>query len=476
MATTNFAWTNPAVSVSGALTNNGTFSGRSSYYFPGTYSAYAFTATGTDCSLDYYEISSASALEISIDGGAFTTPTLTVGGGVWVTLSVFSGLSDAAHTVVIRKKGGTTLFDYTNGFSVTGASPAIALSSGYGPITQLSTAVAAGYIKIGSRHSSSTSQGHVSYGSSADTCLSCRFVATTGTIKLFAYQNGTKVRLTIDGVDAASAVTLPNDSKWGWTTVGTGLDSAGAHEYQITGGNTSVIMFAVMTIGGTGVSTSTLAALPLWTYYGDAITGDTVGTGDATLSHCQLISVAQGVSYRASGRSSSTLRDFGTGAANITTFSGQRRTSDITSLTPDVCVFLYGVNDGAGVGGGTTTAQFRASAEATLTALAAVVPTIYVLGYLDSSTAAQANRTAFNAELEGACATVGSACVYINTDGWITPASDCADGVHPNAGGYVKIRDAFLAAIAEAPPSGGHTARPRHRVAAAVAARRRARR
>jgi lysophospholipase L1-like esterase len=446
--TTNFAWTNAAVSVTGALTNNGTFLGRSSKYFPGANSQFAFTATGTDLTFDYAELGIAGGLQFSIDGGAWSTPTLTVGSGSWSTVTVFTGLSDTAHTVVIRTvNGGVCLFDYTNGFALTGSSPAVALTSGYGPITQLSTAVAAGYIKIGSRHASSTSQGHVSYGSSFDTCVSCRFVATTDTIKLFAFQNGTNVRLTIDGVNAATAVTLPNDGKWGWTTVATGLDGAAPHTYQITAGKVSVLLFAMMTVGGTGISTSTLAARPLWAFYGDSITEGTTGTGDATLAYGHLIATAQGVDCRASGRSSSTLRDFGTGASNVTTYSGQRRTADITSVSPAVAVMLYGVNDGAGSGGGSTAAQFGAAAVATLTALAAAIPTIYVLGYLDSSTAAQANRAAFNAELASACAAIGSACIYINTDGWITPATDTADGIHPNAAGHVKIRDAFLASI-----------------------------
>lgn len=451
MATTNYAWTNSAVRLTGELTNNGTFLSRASQYLKGRNNEFAVNFTGTDFSFDYISSTLTNGLQLSLDGGAWTTPTLTTGTGSWKTLAAVSGASDTTHTLIIRDNGSggsaTTIFDFTNGFAVTGASPSVAAPTGYGTVVQLSSAVGTGYVKITSGTSSSASQGNTSYSDSSFACVGFRFIATCDTIKIFAWCNGKKVRLTIDGVDQASPVTLPSTSNWEWVTIATGLDSGSAHTYRITAGSVSTIFFAVMGVGGTGISTSTLAALNLWAFYGDSITAGEIGTSnDATLSHCHLIAIANNAGCLASGRSSTTLENYGSGAANVTTQSGEARTSEITSKSPHTVVMLYGVNDAAGVGtGGWNPTAFQASAVNTLNSILAASPTkVYVLGILESTnTTAQTNRAACNAALQAAVATVGGVCRYINTDGWINPNLDCLDGLHPNATGYAKIKAAF---------------------------------
>lgn len=459
MATTNFAWTNSAVRTTGVLTDNGTFLSRSSKYFAGQNNEFAVNFTGTDLSLDYVSVSLSTGLQLSLDGAAFTTPTLTTGTGSWKTLAAVAGASDTEHTLIIRDNGSggsaQTIFDFTNGFAVTGAAPAVAAPTGYGTVRQLTTAVAAGYVKITSGTASSSSQGNTSYADSTFPGVGFRFVATCDVIKIFAYCNGKKIRLTIDGVDESSPVTLPSTSKWQWVTVKSGIGAASAQTYRITAGSESVIFFAVMATGGTEISTSTLAALPVWAFYGDSITNGQIGTSnDETLAHPHLIAINQGVGYIASGRSSTTLKNYGSGGANVTTQSGETRVAEVTAIDPDVYVVLYGVNDAANVGGSIDAAAFQTSAETMLTSLAATGPTkIYVLGILNTTNAtATTNRTAYNTALSDAATAVGSPCQYISTDGWITPAgADCSDGLHPTATGYDKIKTAFLASLGTLP-------------------------
>jgi len=68
---------------------------------------------------------------------------------------------------------------------------------------------------------------------------------------------------------------------------------------------------------------------------------------------------------------------------------------------------------------------------------------IYGMGILNKTD--ETNRAANNARISTACTNAGV--TYWDTDGWIVAASDLADGVHPNAGGYAKIATQILARI-----------------------------
>src|SRR5262249_33685476 len=71
-----------------------------------------------------------------------------------------------------------------------------------------------------------------------------RFRGQIGLIALYPYQNGSPLRLVIDGVDAGS-VTMANSASWGWVVPFTGLDSTAAHEYAVVWG----LQMNVQTLG-----------------------------------------------------------------------------------------------------------------------------------------------------------------------------------------------------------------------------------
>ena len=67
---------------------------------------------------------------------------------------------------------------------------------------------------------------------------------------------------------------------------------------------------------------------------------------------------------------------------------------------------------------------------------------IYGMGILPNTSATAGYRDTNNARIAAACA--AQSVTYWNTDGWIVPATDTSDGLHPNETGAAKIMTEIL--------------------------------
>jgi len=105
----------------------------------------------------------------------------------------------------------------------------------------------------------------------------------------------------------------------------------------------------------------------------------------------------------------------------------------------DQAFFLIGTNDTD------SSDTFRSIYEGQVNALKTSNPVaaIYLLGVLPKTT--EGNRATLNGMISTVATNTGA--TYINTDGWIDPATDTSDGIHPTATGHQKIADALWEAI-----------------------------
>lgn len=113
---------------------------------------------------------------------------------------------------------------------------------------------------------------------------------------------------------------------------------------------------------------------------------------------------------------------------------------------PDYIIIEMGTNDSGTIGSN------EAAYEADLLQLHADHPgvPIYACTVLNCTTLSEANRNAINAEITSAVADAATAGVNVtlwDTEGWIDPATDTSDGVHPNTAGHAKIAAAMLALL-----------------------------
>jgi hypothetical protein len=276
---------------------------------------------------------------------------------------------------------------------------------------------------------------------------SLRFYATDPTlIEVRCYQttwsgNPATVRMFIDGVYQATALTLPNTSSYGWNTVPGTLPTDGQpHEFRLMG---PAFFFNQLRVTGGIVRTTPLLPLPLLTVYGDSRANAT-GVTDGTLSFNLRIAGPLGMQVYSSGASSSTVRYVSGGTAAQTTSSGEYRTDDVllpANAWPPAKVFLlvYGYND-FGMGGSYNSALFIASFANMLRKLIignqdAVIVVEKVFKGLTSE-----NLTTINADIQTAIAQVGNPNVYFKTG--IYDNYDGSGGIHPD--------DAHCAVIAPA--------------------------
>jgi lysophospholipase L1-like esterase len=390
-------------------TTDSVVSSRNARQLTGRNAEVTFTVTGTAATLQGYVTSVDQPVAVSVDGGAFTlVPTMT--DATWTTLTLFTGLSDAAHTVIVRDQGasfGNSFYvDRDSVVTVTGAVPAIAAPTGYGSMYKLSASGVNSYIVPEGGGAFSSAQGNNTYTTSR-TDLSFHFKATISTLSCWGYRSGTKVALWIDGV-RQTMVTLPSVSTWGRVDLYSGLDSAAEHDYVLQIGTPSPLIYDLVTTGGTGINTTTLAARPVFAGYGDSITSGSSGSDGSSTASSWLFKLAMRMGYQVNNRGigSTSVRNYGAGGTNCTTFSGESRTADVTGISPDpAAVFiLYGVNDAAGgCSGGTppTTANFKTSYRAMVDAMVAGVGAgteIYVIPirYYNSGSGVDVTSAIFN--------------------------------------------------------------------------------
>lgn len=445
-----------------------------------------FTFTGTALSIKGYT-TAANPITLTVDG-AVSSPTFATLNAV-TTQSVISGLTDAAHKCTIQYNGtGTIYFERSDAFMVTGSTPAI--SSAYpqgmaaagdgnavdfGPQYLLSASVTdpvlrtniSSNILVEGGWSNPTALGSLPFpyqGTWPDQAISS-IRATTSELWAYVYyvptgQTPAKLQLIQDGVPLGQ-VTLPTTSVSGggdsWVLLAKNLDSAHEHEYRIQNvylGQT-LLIWAVMTPGGTVNTTFTPTARPYWAFYGDSRVRDEVGTYNNTnLGWVSQVGLRNNVAVYNRGISSSTVLNAtglpgSNGAAYVTTQSGQARTTDITSLSPAPSkVFIeYEVNDyqnNPGLTTPETPAQFQAACQAMLTSLTTGLPAGTPMFYMLEPVRPAATLTQlipWQAALMAAIAAVGNPnihavdlCFGIN----FTSGLDSDDGLHENGRGNFK--------------------------------------
>lgn len=361
----------------------------------------------------------------------------------WTTVTLFDGLPDVAHRVKLSGATGTSnacAFDVVNTFGLSShISPSISHPTDISNYWMFEIAPFSTYGKLDSVPVYGGGFGFYSHPFSwpKGTGFGIRFKSTTDMIQIFSYGYGSETFVVVqDGVDVGTPVTIPADGLWDIRTLATGL--TGSHEYEIiqVAANSLSTTLAVLAATIDHVA-HTVRDLDVW--YGDSIVVESVLT-DARDGEAYIVAKAGGrMAYRS-----------GTGGAKVSTF-GRDNTALVTGLSQAaVNIFeCFGVNDMQAYTGPSDITTFQANLRTELVNLRAgnLTAKIRCRGILnvDAGVSNSAQRSAFNAAKAAAVASIGDAnIVYINTDGWINPATDTYDGLHPNAAGYAKMAAAQL--------------------------------
>ncbi|MES2058166.1 MAG: GDSL-type esterase/lipase family protein [Pseudomonadota bacterium] len=365
---------------------------------------------------------------VQIDGAAPSVITAPAG---WTFVSLFSGLEDSPHRVKI--KGPYIEADTT--FRVIGTAPSLSRPPdvpNYYPVT---VAPYSGYIAI---EGAVTNQGLYAAGDNQyswalPSGCGLRFAATTTSVRLWTYNGGCPIVLLQDGIEVATVLPATSD-QYQIVTLWTG--PLGTHEYEIQFISVSQSVF----VGG--ILVDTLVATAHAPREVDAYFGDSIVQGNALPSQLDARIMDPYILAKATGRVST--RRGGSGAKVSPTL--RDLTSWITSLAsvPTRVFVTAGAND---MFQSVPVPTFQADYTTLLANMRAGLPAakIYARAILPVASTAtnSAARPSYNAAIAAAVAarvTAGDTnVVYIDTDGWIIPATDTVEGVHPNASGYAKI-------------------------------------
>jgi len=470
MATSNFDANNSAISYTGPW-GDGYQASASCRYVPSQYATFDFSATGTACTINV-AVGSLSSLTItaSVDGGAFSNLTLPGSTNTYSSVTVFTGLSDASHSVTIRLVGTNANMFYlaaTSAISVTGASPALTANSTFSGMTFYNVA---DLLPLGVEGDWGLTQvSGFSLGYQRPACLlaktpdaSMRFRSNATTIRVFAQINNTWVKIYQDGVAVGSktrllaantnpAVTI---NTMGWVTLATGLDGSW-HDYTIvecdTGG---AVIAGVGTIGGT-IDLSSTGVYPrrgAIVGIGDNIISGQSGTSaDSTLGVLWKLGLATNRPVHNGGIDSSTLMGASGTPGTEFRYTDGTGYAALGNSTVDYVLVCVGIND-INVASPVPTTNFQKSYQNMLTGIRKSVgpnTKILALGMLPTTTTnGGANRSTYNTSISAAVTAVSDANTsYISTDTlWGTGGSPPTstqinanvngDGLNPTATGY----------------------------------------
>lgn len=141
-----------------------------------------------------------------------------------------------------------------------------------------------------------------------------------------------------------------------------------------------------------------------------------------------------------------TLTNHAVAGAQIHDAGGTDMADQVTasaSDAADIIIVELGTNDSTDTGTSTIYSNGLAALRSTNASAR-----IYCMGILPSTNGtAQTNGVvdAINAVIQAAA--IANGCTYLDTAGWIIPATDTADGLHPNASGSIKIANRLVSLI-----------------------------
>lgn len=229
--------------------------------------------TGTDAVM-FCSGGAATPFHVSVDGGAETNPTISGG-----QITLFSGLSDAAHTVMIRcgdaYSGGNARLTRPNCFDVTGSAPAISAFPNHGP-KEFTTSTTLGQRTTGEVTASGYTSPNGAQNRQAEGIVRRGKAERIYVWVSVNFSATDELTLLIDGVHDTTTTVSPTNADCRWVLLKTGLDVSTEHEYTIIsadGSSTPADMDAIM-FGGTGAQLSSTAVTPKKriAFWGDSIT------------------------------------------------------------------------------------------------------------------------------------------------------------------------------------------------------------
>jgi hypothetical protein len=407
-------------------------------------------------------ISPNSVVTMTVDG---TTSTFSSTASAFQFVSIFSGLSDSPHHVIIRTAlSGELYFDSDNTLQVTGSAPDIESPSFSGPSGH------AQYLPVYSAPFSTYAafDGDPTYypgfgevwpaenEPGVGTGSGIRFEAAVTDISYWTNNNsGNLSRFVVyqDGVPIATSTAIPEQqSFWNVQPLVSGLDGQ-PHQYQIIpidpGGY--VQLQGIILGGGTGlVETTPEPVKPQWMFFGDTNTSGSAGlttnstrfSGDIRQDDAWMLTNFEDVGAIIDGHAGGYMDGYAVS-----------HTSEVTSLSPAPAVVFsrWGTDD---IIYGVPVSKFQSDYTSYLTALLAGLPSTTIL-YEEAIFPATANafsaatRATYDAAIAAAVTAMNNPRVrYVDTTNWFDPSVDTTDGLHINAAGFVKIYNAEIPVVA----------------------------
>lgn len=434
----------------------------------------AFTLDGsagsTDVEVQLWPNAEDNKLEVSVDGGAFSTPSITAA-AAWSYYTIASGLAPGAHTITVKMIGQADwYFSRDILLRFTGAVPTPTTPTAFGTVYRVTNGGVSPHIQAGPNVYSVGLGGETELKSVALNQGSVKFRARGTTVKIWTYKEGTYYDLRIDGVDQG-AVQFPSDNRFGWQTIATGLSDA-YHEFVLTGTNEYFHLFEITPYGGSSPQldlTITYDPRLFVAGYGDSISGLIFWPDFSNGYIYRITSLAGG----------DTLVGYSTGVnGQRMVGGGDSRTSAITGLTrkPDVTIIEYGTNDMNAAGTGVAPdSTFRDSYKTAIDdLLSGTTGDILCFGIIPRTGFTQADCDAWNGTgngIQGAivlCSdasrvqffdpkSLAMAGIPYLTGGSPDFSTYFSDGVHPNEAGMQLLAEAMLPfvvpSISNTPPT-----------------------